>query len=204
MKKGLIFDLDGTLWDSINTILPNWNSTIKSFGIDKVITYDEFASYMGKRIEEIADICLPDAPNRREIMYKCCEGDKDCIREKGGILYPELEATLTSLKEKYHLFVVSNCDYDYLKTFLDYFSLNEYFDDIEMAGRTGKPKGENIKLIIERNHLDKAMYVGDTQGDCDATKLANIPFIFASYGFGSVDSYDYKISKFSDLLNIEI
>ena len=40
----------------------------------------------------------------------------------------------------------------------------EYFEDFECAGNTGKPKGENNKLVIERNNLKSPVYVGDTQG----------------------------------------
>lgn len=55
---------------------------------------------------------------------------------------------------------------------------------------------------MERNHIKKAVYVGDTQGDMLAAKFAGIPFVFASYGFGKPEAYDYIIEKPIDLLNI--
>ena len=57
-------------------------------------------------------------------------------------------------------------------------------------------------MIIERNNLDRAIYIGDTQGDCDGAAIAGIPFVFAEYGFGNVKEYNYKISKFSDIINV--
>ena len=69
------------------------------------------------------------------------------------------------------------------------------FEDFECAGNTGKPKGENNKLVIERNNLKSPVYVGDTQGDLQSAIDANIPFVFAEYGFGNVDRYDYKIEN---------
>ena len=46
------------------------------------------------------------------------------------------------------------------------------------------------------------MYVGDTQGDANATKDAELEFVVASYGFGNVDEYQYKIEKIEDLLEL--
>ncbi len=202
MKKGLIFDLDGTLWSAIDTTLPVWNSTLKGLNLDKEISYEEMCNYMGKTLEQIADICLPNVPNRLSIMQKCCDNEHNVLKNKGGVLYPQLEETLSSLKENYHLYIVSNCGYGYIENFLDFHKLNSYFEDFEMAGRTGKCKGENIKMIIERNNLDRAIYIGDTQGDCDGAAIAGIPFVFAEYGFGNVKEYNYKISKFSDIINV--
>ena len=63
-------------------------------------------------------------------------------------------------------------------------------------------KSDNIKLIKNRNNLKNPVYVGDTQGDANATKDAGLEFVFASYGFGNVDEYQYKIEKIEDLLEL--
>jgi phosphoglycolate phosphatase len=55
---------------------------------------------------------------------------------------------------------------------------------------------------MKRNNLAQPIYVGDTQGDCDAAKLANIPFVFASYRFGKVDGYDYVIQQVEDIVRL--
>ena len=83
--------------------------------------------------------------------------------------------------------IVSNCQEDYIETFLDYYGLWKYITDTENAGRTGKSKGENIRLVVERNGFDRVLYVGDTQKDCDAADLAGVPFVHAAYGFGTID-----------------
>jgi len=63
-------------------------------------------------------------------------------------------------------------------------------------------KGENIKLIIERNNLINPVYVGDTDGDLKASRFAGIPFIYAQYGFGEANEYDYMINSFEELLKL--
>lgn len=68
-----------------------------------------------------------------------------------------------------------------------------------MAGRTGLDKGANIRLVMERNGVTKAVYVGDTQGDADAAAEAGIPFIFTEYGFGSVKDAAARIASLPEL-----
>ena len=75
----------------------------------------------------------------------------------------------------------------------------KYFSDFEMSGRTNLTKGENIKLVMERNGINNALYLGDTIGDQLAAKDAEIPFVFASYGFGTTENPEYTISSFDEL-----
>lgn len=60
-------------------------------------------------------------------------------------------------------------------------------------------KDENIRLVIKRNHLDKAFYVGDTLGDMESADKAGIPFIHAAYGFGTVPADRMKINNIKEL-----
>ena len=80
--------------------------------------------------------------------------------------------------------------------------LEKYFEDTECHENTGLSKGENIRLMIKRNSIDKAIYVGDTQGDCDATRFAGIPFVFAEYGFGNAENPDYTIHTFKEISEV--
>ncbi|WP_294465089.1 HAD family hydrolase [uncultured Ruminococcus sp.] len=204
-KTGIIFDLDGTLWNTSETIVPIWNEVLKSHSeTDKQLTVTEMNGYMGKTLEQIARLMLPklDLENAMAIVYECCDVERDYLRKVGGKLYDNLAETLKQLKEKHSLYIVSNCQDGYVQAFLDFHGFNEIFDDFEMSGRTKKSKGENIKLIIERNNLDKAVYVGDTQGDYDAAKAAGVPFVFAEYGFGSIDSFEYSIEEFYRLPSV--
>ena len=60
-------------------------------------------------------------------------------------------------------------------------------------------KGANIALIAERNKLDRAYYIGDIQGDYDATMEAGFDFIHAAYGFGRIKEKVPELKRFSDL-----
>ncbi len=205
INKGIIFDLDGTLWNSSEKVVPAWNRVFERYkDIDCNITVSQMQSFMGKRIPEIAKILLPSVPEqyRLQILNECCKEEQIYLLDNGGVLYPKLEDTLSELRRDFDLFIVSNCQDGYIEAFLDYHKLRYYFLDTECSGRTGKSKGENIKTIINRNHLDKAIYIGDTQGDLDAAKEAEIHFVHAKYGFGSVNEDTYVINSFFELSKI--
>ncbi len=204
-KKGIIFDLDGTLWDASHSNAPAWNVELRRHSeIDITITAQDLQSYMGKTIEEIAKIVFPhmEEKERVSILKKCCKEEIVALRQHGGILFPDLKETLEELGREYYLYIVSNCQDGYVQAFLDYHKMNEYFEDIEMAGRTGKNKAENIRLIVCRNHLDQAVYVGDTAGDYKSTKDAGLQFVYAKYGFGTVEDAEYSIDRISDLVDV--
>ena len=63
----------------------------------------------------------------------------------------------------------------------------------------GLVKGDNIRKVVERNYLTKAVYVGDIQGDYDASMQAGVEFIHAGYGFGTVDANVPEITAFEEL-----
>ena len=69
-------------------------------------------------------------------------------------------------------------------------------------GDTGASKGVTIRKLMERHGITDAAYIGDTQGDYEATLEADIPFIWAKYGFGTPEGYVAAIERFEDLLTL--
>lgn len=201
---GLLFDLDGTMWDATENIRLSWNIAIKKFDElkNREITTEELQSVMGLPMDEIVKRFFPEFSKEKqlEILEECCQAENEYLMEHGGILYPMLEDTLKQLSEKYKLCIVSNGQAGYIQTFLNAHNLSKYFTDYQNWGDNKVPKGENIKLVIERNEIKHAAYVGDTLGDAKAAKFAGIDFIYARYGFGTVDEFDYVIDEIKQLL----
>lgn len=202
MKKGILFDLDGTLWDSSENVVKSWNEVLARYDLRR-ITRTDMQSYMGKTLEKIGELMLPelDVSERSCIMKECCDNENNFLGRHGGTLFPDLENVLAELSQKYELFIVSNCQSGYIETFLQYHKLERYFTDYECPGGTGREKGENIRIVIDRNNLEKAVYIGDTQGDYESAVFAGIPFIHAAYGFGNVEADVPKIKSIGEIAN---
>ena len=205
MKKGIIFDMDGTLWDSAPQVADSWNLVFQKNGVTREpLTKEDMYRVMGKTMDVLAAMLLPDLEEtkRNELLNLCVEEENDYLRKHGGTLYPNLRQTMEALKEEYDLYIVSNCQSGYIESFLDYYQFHDLFEDIECYGNNGKPKDENIALVVERNKLDKAVYVGDIEGDYEASQKAGIPFIHAAYGFGTISQKVPKIKSLSEIVYV--
>lgn len=199
-KDAIIFDLDGTLWDACEPVRIAWNRVLQRNGHPD-ITLETITGFMGKTIDEITSMFFTTIPHVEglKIALACCDEECRYLAEHGARLFDGLEGVLQQLCETYSLSIVSNCQDGYAEAFLSHYGFEKYFDDYEYSGRTQKPKGDNIKMLMERNGITRAVYVGDTQGDCDAAAQAGIPFVFARYGFGSVNRHDAVVSSVTEI-----
>ena len=104
--------------------------------------------------------------------------------------------------EVYDLSIVSNCQRGYVDAFLASSGAADLFIDYEEWERTGLTKGENIRLVMDRNNYSKGIYIGDTRKDQEATIQAGLPFIHAAYGFGKAENPDGVINALSELPSV--
>lgn len=199
-EKGIIFDLDGTLWSTSAQIVPAWNEVLFRKGLP-LITVEQMNSFMGKTPDMIASMMLPDIAHEKamRVFAECVVEEDRYLERHGGVLYQGIEEALSALKKRFFLAIVSNCNEEYLDIFLDYHGMRRYFDDCETYGRTHKQKHDNIRLVIERNSLVSAVYVGDTELDQQSAEKAGIPFIWASYGFGKDIAAEHILQSISEL-----
>ncbi len=195
---GIVFDMDGTLWDSAENVALSWNLASG----EERFTKSDIMGVMGQTMDSIAERFFSEKneAERTAILTRCCEMENDYLREHGGKIYANTEKTLRALVKETRLFIVSNCQSGYIEAFLDFYRLGELITDKLCWGDTGLQKSENIRLMIKRNGLSKALYVGDTQTDCDSAYAAGADFAYASYGFGTADRYDLKLENISDLV----
>lgn len=204
--KNLIFDLDGTLWDSRATIIKIWNKVLgKHQLIQKELKPEDMDQYMGLLAHDIVKDIIPGISDvqAQKLLSEIVGEENKILRLEGGILYDGVEETLKNLTNAYSLFIVSNCQDGYIESFLDYYQFGDLFIDFESHGRTQKNKSENIQLLMERNLLstEDTVYIGDTQTDYDSAISNGLPFIFCKYGFGKLTHslYEPAILAFSHL-----
>lgn len=199
----IIFDLDGTLWDSTANVAIAWQAAKQQVNyIKENITSDTVKSITGMAYDAIFEKLFPylDDATRNEFKAICAKNEIDTLHSKGGALYPELAQTLAYLKTKYRLFIVSNCQSGYIEIFLGMDDMSGYFEGHQCYGTKGQPKYQNILDIVADHELKAPVYVGDTTGDRDSAQKAGVPFIYAAYGFGLLnEGYIAAIHHFNKL-----
>ena len=201
----IIFDVDGTIWDSTESVADSWNKAIREHSdLDLTLDPVSLSRVFGKTMTEIADALFPalDTEARMKLLDACYAEQNRYLEDHPGLLYDGVAGTIRNLSLRYPLYIVSNCQCGYIGVMLKTSGLAPYIKDHLCFGETLRPKGETIRMLMEKNSLKSPVYVGDTQGDADACKAAGIPFIFAEYGFGDVPDAATRIQRFSDLEKI--
>lgn len=205
MIDSIIFDLDGTMWDTTEDAATIWTDITKRYPeVTDKITAPKLKSLYGLPLTDIAAKLFTSVPYERaiEIMRVCVKEQCPYLTEHGGILIGNIEDTLKKLSRKYRLFIVSNCEDGYIQSFLAGHKFEQYFTDFTCPGTTGLLKADNIRLMVNRHQLKNPLYVGDTYGDQTAADEAGVLFAYASYGFGKAARYDYKLSSFEELTEL--
>lgn len=182
---GIIFDLDGTLWDSTETVAAGWSASMAAMGEEHSFTAADIAGIMGCTDREIEEKLFSSFGERGHGLCKSCmDEEPPYVAVHGGIIYEGVEAMLEKLSALCPLFIVSNCQCGYVEAFLSYSGYGDYISDFECQGRTGLDKEDNIRLVMERNALKSCVYVGDTAHDGESAHGAGCDFVHAAYGFG--------------------
>ena len=201
--KSLIFDIDGTLWDSRAIVAKGYNDYLTEVGRpDLQVDAEYLKTLFGKTMTEIADIMLDSipVPERYAVMQGCMDREDEFLHEDPcDIAFPGVRETLEQLKGEYRLFIVSNAQCGYPELMMDKLGIRQHFEGWMCFGDTGLPKGDTIRILMERHGITDAVYIGDTQGDLEASRRAGIPFIFCTYGFGTPEAWDAALEDFCRL-----
>ena len=204
---GIIFDVDGTLWDATGVIADAWTDYLKKEeGLDISVTADWLKTMFGMLLKDIADQILPEISHEKklQILNNLLRIEHEVLARVKPPVYEGIPETLKKLSTRYPLFIVSNCQAGYIELFLERTNLGSYVTDHLCPGDTGEVKAENIRRIVEKHKLSAPVYVGDTLWDYEACQKAGVPFVFASYGYGEVPNPDYQIQYPAELLNLFI
>ncbi len=206
MKKSfkkvlLIFDLDGTLYNSATSFLPALKRLFKEYGIEYV--EEEAIKFIGepdyKFWEYLATKNFKDDINK--VLQKMDDYEYSEV-ERNGKLYPDVKEILQKFKKKgYTISLCSNGIKEYIEKVLKKFSLFEIFNNIRYPINKGENKDRMIREILEKHKPEMAFVIGDRYHDMMAAFKNGAVFVGAMYGFGEkeIEKADYKIEKFKEL-----
>lgn len=201
----MIFDVDGTLWDTTFVCAEAWNRAIaENSDTERRVKAEELKRLFGKPMNVIFEAVFPEMSEkeRERLAGVCCEYEHEYLEKAHIGAFDGVCETMVVLAEKMPLFIVSNCQKGYIELFLDKTGLEGYIKDYLCYGDTLAEKSVTMKELIRRNNLTAPVYVGDTRGDEEACKEAGVPFVFASYGFGDAKMPYKTIRRFSELIGI--
>ncbi len=202
--ENIIFDLDGTLWDTTEAVTTAWNKTIKKFNLAKKFERQEIVSLMGKTSSELMTYLQNSRQIEDENFLKSCQNQEiEVLKQSGGRLYPKTLQTLKYLSVKKHnLYIISNCQENYIDIFLDFHNCRHLFCGYDCADSRFKNKEDCLSELIKIQKINKFFYVGDSESDHIACKNLGGSFIFANYGFGISKSFDFFIQNITDLKSL--
>ena len=194
----LIFDMDGTMWDAVDTYAEIWNMAFEREGIERRITRADLLALIGTPIDDIMRHFVP-AERVEHLLKTIADLVVTELPRLGGKLYDGVQEGVAELAKHYRLFMLSNCDELELPIFVRYAGIEPYITDTLAYGNTRLRKAENMQLLAEKYHLQHPVYIGDTAGDCREAHRAGVPFVWMSYGFGTTDKAQLQFDTFADM-----
>ena len=198
----LIFDMDGTLWDAVDSYVEVWNVTSRELNIEYTVTREDLLRHMGKTIDIIYDCLMGSSDCDRATFLKRLDLNESLLMPRlGGRLYQGVKNGIRTLSRHYRLFMVSNCGADGLHNMLRFTGLTDYFEGSLTHGETLLGKDRNIARIVTDNKLQRPLYIGDTQSDCDAAHTARVDMCHARWGFGSCRDAELAFNSFQELVD---
>ena len=202
---GIIFDVDGTIWDATEVVARTWTHYVKEHTqLNTVITAPMLKSLFGQLLPDISRQLFPSLSqeDQLKLIDILCKKEHEALKKEGAPVYENMEEVLKELSGRFPLFIVSNCQCGYIEVMMKGAGMEPYIKDFLCFGQTQTSKDQTILKLMEKNNLTNPVYVGDTQGDADSCKKAGVPFIFAEYGLGDVKEDYPTIHSFSELKNI--
>ena len=123
--KNIIFDLDGTLWDSREQIIEAWKNVISDLNINA----KDLDNLMGKTNAEYIKFLFPNFNDKeaQKLMEKCEMEEVKYLTQFGAKLYDNIIPIIKDLSKSYKLFIVSNCQKGYIESFLEHYNLTRFF-----------------------------------------------------------------------------
>ena len=177
---GILFDLDGTLLDTLDDLVDSVNYALAQYNYPSR-TRDEIRSFIGNGAAVLAKLSTPEGEDYVPVLRAFQAHYKTHCQIKTGPYAGILEA-LEEIRAEYPVAVVSNKPVPAVKSLC-----KDYFGDIlamgEHEGCPRKPAPDMLYKAMAHLGVDKAVYIGDSEVDAVTARNAGVPCISVLWGF---------------------
>lgn len=211
----MIFDLDGTLFQTETLLIPAYHQTFDQLRAEGLYTgatppEERILECLGLLLDEIWRRVIPEASEfaRQRANVLLLQFQLEGLSQGIGALYDGVPEVLEALQSKgVRLFVASNGLEDYVKGVVQYLGIGERFEAVYSAGEfETESKVDLVRMLLERYELRSAWMVGDRSSDVEAGKGNGLPVIGCRYAeFGSAEELrgaDRMIASFEELIEL--
>lgn len=204
MKKIFIFDVDGTLFNTREGIVNAFNKVLVEFKKEK-LTQNQESRIIGPSVRDSFINMFNFSNEDSELatkLYRKYYVEEFIVQSK---LYDGVMETLFGLKrKKCKLCIATMKTETQIQKLLKINNLKDLFDIVKAAKDDGSYKKAQMILDIKGDFGSDYKYymVGDTNGDYEAAKKAEVEFIGVTYGFGFDDEYHsfLTVERLNDLV----
>jgi len=212
--ESIIFDLDGTLFQTDKLVIPAFQKTFEQLKMEGYeISYmpdeRELLSVIGLTLDDVWQNLLPDVSKENYIKANnfLLENELSGVRAGYGALYPNVTDTLIELKNRgYRLFIASNGLKEYVYGITEEFRIDHYFDAIYSAGEFNTAtKKELVHKLVTEFEIKDGIMVGDRSSDVEAGKNNNLFVVGCSFGFSTekeLESADKIIESIEQIFDV--
>lgn len=203
MKRLVIFDVDGTLFQTDRVTVPAVQRTFAGYELP-VPEVDAILGFFGKSVASYEGWLAEQCPPRKasEIIAATNALELKLIGDEGK-LYPGVPETLAQLTDTgYTLAVCSNGPQAYVDEVLDKHHLRRFFPIVFARDMQYSGKEEMTRLILDAVAPEQFAVIGDRHDDIEAAHAWNGFGIAATYGYGSEEEWqgaDRKITAVTQL-----
>ena len=198
MIKNIVFDLDGTLWQTKQSYIYAYQKLCSKYHKTPMNNFNDVLEYMGVKVDVLLKDLFPEITDQRVIIKEALNYSIEyIINNPSNTCFQHCYEVLKSLSEKYNIYIISNCLKEYVETFLKISNTTNFIKDFYTIELGEKSKHLNK---ITNNYTEKAIFVGDDIEDynqIDNHKM--VYFVYAKYGYKECNVYDYHIDTLSDL-----
>ncbi|WP_075617850.1 HAD hydrolase-like protein [Paenisporosarcina indica] len=214
MKKAIIFDMDGTLFQTnliLEHALVSTFDELRKFDLwSEETPIEKYREIMGVPLPVVWETLCPShsleiRERSNEFFHKQLI---ELIRSHKGALYPNAEKVLEALSKKYTLYIASNGQVEYLQAIVEIYGLGRFIENtysIQLI--TSGHKSDLAKMIIQENNIQNGAVVGDRSSDINAAKDNNLLAVGVNFDFAQASELknaDIVINDLNALLNLEL